>query len=82
MKIQDNIINLWPTPIGTFYNENHHKIKNDLIEFFNNYKSLLYQFIHVFTYFNNSLISLKIFLGIKIPFFILFLYLLYLPSPG
>ena len=38
MKIQDNIINLWPTPIGTFYNENHHKIKNDLIEFFNNYK--------------------------------------------
>jgi hypothetical protein len=38
MKIQDNIINLWSTPIGTFYNENHHKIKNDLIEFFNNYK--------------------------------------------
>ena len=39
MEIKDNIMMLWPTPIGIFYNDNHSEIKNDLIDFFENYKN-------------------------------------------
>ena len=39
MAFKDNIMMLWSTPIGVFYNENHHAIKNDLIDFFKKYKN-------------------------------------------
>ena len=39
MEIKDNIMMLWPTPIGIFYNDNHSEIKNDLIDFFENHKT-------------------------------------------
>ena len=39
MEVKDNIMLLWPTPIGVFYNDNHYAIKNDLIDFFENYKN-------------------------------------------
>ena len=39
MAVKDNIMMLWSTPIGVFYNENHHVIKNDLIDFFKKYKN-------------------------------------------
>ena len=28
MKFKDNIMMLWPTPVGIFYNDNHAEIKN------------------------------------------------------
>ena len=39
MEVKDNIMLLWPTPIGVFYNDNHYAIKNNLIDFFENYKN-------------------------------------------
>lgn len=35
---QNSIFNLWPTFVGEFHNPDHDKIKNGLIEFFNEYK--------------------------------------------
>lgn len=39
MKINDNVMMLWPTPVGVFYNSHHNKIKKELINFFEKYKA-------------------------------------------
>ena len=38
MDKQSTFSYLWPTPFGIFYNRDHEKIKNDLLEFFEEYK--------------------------------------------